>query len=111
MALTNGTVIGVFQGASLAVAFTNPQGLDIIQVINDGGAVIYNLDKNGVATTNPASPSKVDNVPQALYKQFGAGSLALAFSNPGNLDLLQVISPTGGAAVFHVDYLGAAHTP
>lgn len=104
---TNGTEIGVFQGASLAAAFTNPNGLDILQVINFGGTVVYNLTSAGVANTNPASPTAT-----ALFQRNGANSLALAF--PGNsvqqLDLLQVIKPNGGAIVFRVDYLGATHT-
>lgn len=108
---TNGTVVGVFSGMSLATAFVNPQGLDILQVINEGGTVVYHLDKNGVNRTNPASPSKVGGIPMAMYQQNGASSLAVAFFNPGNLDLLQVISPTGQAVVFHVNYLGVASTP
>lgn len=113
MAATNGTVVGVFQGSTLAAAFTNPQQLDILQVVNEGGTVVYNLDRNGVNNTNPVSPTKVGGIPQALYQQNGASSLASAF--PGNaatqLDLLQVISGVGGVLIFHVDYLGVAHTP
>jgi len=55
---TNGTRIGVFQtnlssGSTLAAifadAFSNPAKLDIIQVINVGGNIHYNLDYLGVA--------------------------------------------------------------
>lgn len=109
MAATNGTVIGQFRGTSLVAAFTNPQGLDIIQVVSIGGTVVYNLTSTGVAHTNPVSPSLVHGNPQALYQQNGAASLAAAFTNPSNLDLIQIISPTGGNIVAYVDYLGVVH--
>lgn len=110
MAATNGTVVGVFQGASLHTAFpTNPQSLDILQVINEGGTVVWNLTAAGVANVNPASPSKVAGVPQALYKQVFGASLAAGWTNTSNLDLLQVVGGTGGAMNFYVDYLGTVH--
>lgn len=110
MAATNGTVIGQFRGTSWATAFTNPQQLDILQVLSiTGGTVKYNLTRTGVANTNPVSPTRVHGNPQALYQQNGAASLAAAFTNPLHLDLIQIISPTGGNIVAYVDYLGVVH--
>lgn len=56
---TNGTRIGVFQtnltssattAQLFASAFTNPSLLDILQVINVGGNIHYNLNYLGVAS-------------------------------------------------------------
>jgi hypothetical protein len=55
---TNGTRVGVFQtrlasgqstASYFADAFTNPSQLDILQVINAGGNIHYNLNYLGVA--------------------------------------------------------------
>lgn len=111
MAFTNGTVVGVFQGDSLAAAFPNISQLDLIQVINQGGTVVWNLNYLGVAAANPASPTTgPTGIYSAMLRQFFAPSLAAAFTNLGNLDILQVMK-RNYSPVFHVDYLGVAHTP
>lgn len=103
---SNGTVVGVFSGTSLGAAFTNPQSLDILQVINEGGTVVWNMTSAGVTNTNPASPTAT-----ALYQRVFGATLAVAWENLSQLDLLQVVNPSGQSVVFHVDYLGTAYTP
>lgn len=93
---------------AVATAHVNEQGLDIIQIINQGGKVVWNLDSNGVPHVNPASPSQVSGHYRAAFAQYFGSSLA-AISNPLNLDLYQVHD--GSKVVFHVDYLGNAVTP
>ena len=99
MAATNGTLTGVYQGSSYATAFTNPQSLDLIQVINEGGKIVWNLTSTGVA-----SPTG-----NALLGQYFGSSFAAAFTNPSSLDLIQIVSPVGGNTVNYVDYAGVAH--
>jgi hypothetical protein len=96
---------GSYPGASLAVAFTNPQRLDLLQVVNEGGNVVWSLSASGVASTNPTSPTRT-----AVLGQFEGSSFATAFPNPGRFDILQIVKP-GSGVVFHVDYLGNANTP
>ena len=111
VAFTNGTVVGVFHGGSIALAFTNPSQLDLIQIINQGGKVVWNLNYLGVAATNPTAPTTgPTGIYSAMLRQFFAPSLAAAFTNPGNLDILQIMQRDYNP-IFHVDYLGVAHTP
>jgi hypothetical protein len=115
-ASTNGTVfLGVYSGTSIQNAFANPQGLDIAQVVTRTRQVLWNVDKNGVATSNPANPSTVAGVAQCLLNQGKAATLAIFIQNHNlsgyNLDWLQIISPTGGGVVYHINYLGTASTP
>jgi len=98
------TIVGPYQGASLAAAFTNPEGLDIFQVMNDGSACIYKLTSDGVGVNNPASWTK-----NALLARYQGNTISAAFSNPNNLDLLQIVS-RGGKMVLVVDYTGASRT-
>ena len=100
---TTGTVgIGQFFGTTFEAAFTNPESLDVVQVVNEGGKVVWNLSFNGTGASNPVSPTA-----GALFTYFGS-SFAQAFNtNPDNLDVLQVVQP-GGMAIFSVDYQGNA---
>jgi hypothetical protein len=100
---TNGTVgVGQFFGTTFESAFTNPENLDVLQVVNEGGKVVWNLTFHGVASTNPASPTN-----GALFTYFGS-SFAQAFNtNPDNLDILQVVQ-SGTKVIFSVDYQGNA---
>ena len=101
MAATNGTVFGVFQGTSYATAFAFvPASQDIIQVVNEGGKVVWQLTSAGVANTNPASAST-----NALWRLFGS-SLATAFTNTSSLDLLQIYSGTGETLISRVSSTG-----
>lgn len=85
-------------------AVSNPSGSDVLQVINEGGKVVWNLDKNGNANVNPVSPTF-----GALNTVFGSSFIQAFAPNPYNLDVLQVVSP-GGKVVFSVDYQGNAGT-
>ncbi len=104
--VTVGTVFpGPYYGSSLATAFPNVQKLDIMQVVNEGGKTVWNLNYLGVATTNPTNPT-----PGTLLGVFEGRNFAAAFPNPYQLNVFQVVGP-GGAVVFHVDYQGNAVTP
>ncbi len=103
---TVGTVgFGVLQGQTLSAAVANPSGQDLIQVVNEGNKVVWNLTKSGVSNINPISPT-----PGAVLGQFFGANFAQAFPNPYNLDVLQVVG-AGGAVVFHIDFQGNANTP
>ena len=105
MAATNGTLLGVFSGATFAAAFTNPASLDVLQVVNEGGSVVYSIDSAGTAHTNPTSPTS-----EALMWLLQGSSLANAFQNEANqLDLFQIYSPTGQTLEYYVDFSGVAH--
>lgn len=102
--LQQGAIVGRFSGATVAAAFTNPQHLDLIQVVQpNDGSCIFNVDYLGVAHAG-VSPTG-----QALIGKYSGATLALAFSNPSRLDLIQVIQPNDGTIVYWVDYLGVVH--
>ncbi len=104
--VTRGTIFpGPYYGKSLATAFPNAQKLDIMQVVNEGGSIVWNLNCIGVAATNPMSPT-----PGTLLGVFEGSNFAAAFPNSYQLNVFQIVSP-GGAIVFHVDYQGNAVTP
>jgi hypothetical protein len=46
-AYTSGASFGVFEGTSFANAFPNPLNLDIVQVVNRQGTIVYYIDYNG----------------------------------------------------------------
>lgn len=103
---TSGTILGSFNGANLAQAFTNPNSLDLIQVVNEGGTVVWSLSATGIASVNPSNAT-----PDTILGRFSGSSFATAFPSPdkevGQFDLLQVVK-AGGAIVFRVDYTGAS---
>lgn len=106
-AQTDGTIgAGTYfvEGSTLATAFSNPRNLDLIQVVNNGGKVVWNLTPGGSININPASPS-VD----ALLGRYSGSSFAEAFArNPMQYDVFQVVGPSA-AGIFHVDYACAAY--
>jgi hypothetical protein len=101
---TKGTIVGPYYGATLAQAFTNPQGLDILQVADQDGNCIWKLTNTGATVMNPTSYTS-----EALLARYQGNTIAEAFTNPYNLNLLQILSQ-GGAVVFYVDYTGASHS-
>lgn len=103
-ATTHGAILGQYSGATVAAAFTNPQHLDLIQIIqpNDGSCV-FNVDYLGVAHAG-VSPTG-----QALLGKFSGATIAAAFKNLGHDDLLQIIQPNDGSIVYYLDYLGVNH--
>jgi hypothetical protein len=56
------------EASNLAAAFPNPRKLDLIQVVNSGGQVVWNLMPDGAVHTNPSSPMSA-----ALLGQFSRG--------------------------------------
>ena len=106
MAATNGTVIGVFQGLGWSSAFANPSALDIVQVINEGGAIVWSLNSVGTSFTNPTA---LQYTTGALNTYFGS-SLATAFTNPSSLDLIQIYSGTGETLEQRVSSTGVVST-
>lgn len=100
---TPGTIYGVYNGLNLNAAFSNPNKLDLMQVVNEGNQVVWNLTSSGITNVNPTSPTS-----NALVCQFEGSSFATAFPNPNRLDLMQIQSP-GGGTPFHVDYQGNAN--
>lgn len=105
MAATHGTILGQFSGSTVAGAFTNPQHLDLIQIIQpNDGSIIFNVTYLGVAHS-PASAA----TGQALIGKYSGATIALAFSNPSHLDLMQVYQPNDGSIIWYLDYLGVNH--
>jgi hypothetical protein len=90
-------------GKNLAAAVSNPSKLDILQVVNEGGKVVWNLTSAGIgtATVNPAHPTN-----GALLGQYFGSSFKAAFSNPSNLDVLNVVNPNGGGSVMRLTSAG-----
>jgi len=86
------------------MAFSNPQGLDILQIVDDGMKVVWSLSALGVATNNPTNPT-----PNAILGKLYGSSFTTSFTNPYNLNILQV-KTSGGKVVFAIDYLGNAST-
>ena len=108
-------------GASVLAAYPNVGGpllnLDLLQIVNEGGAILLNVDKAGVVH-NPAvaATTAAGGIGQAVVGQFQtrlasgttAALFADAFSNPSSLDILQVIN-IGGNVSYWLDSLGVAH--
>jgi hypothetical protein len=96
---------------SFQSAFTNPLKLDIVQIVNQGGVVVWNLTYLGISTNNPTTWTKSQTgVPIALLGQFFAPSFVEAFTNPGQLDILQIVAP-GDGMLAHTNYFGVAYLP
>ena len=98
----NSAAVGQFYGTTFESAFTNPESLDVLQVVNQGGEVVWNLTFNGVGSNNPISPTN-----GALFTYFGSSFVQAFNPNPSKLDVLQVAQP-GGKVIFSVDYKGNA---
>jgi hypothetical protein len=100
---TIGTVFpGPYRGDTLQEAFSNRSGEDILQIVNQGGSVIWNLDADGVATDNPN-----DATPYAVLARFQGETFAEVFENPYSKNILQVFN-RGGDIIFYVDFEGRA---
>jgi hypothetical protein len=91
---------------AIATAHTNVSGLDLYQVINQSGKVVWSLSSSGVVTLNPVNPSAT-----ALMGRHEGTSFATAFPDPTGqkLDIYQIHD--GSKVVYHVDYQGNAFTP
>lgn len=123
MAATGQAVLGRFSGASWAAAFgvnSNNANLDLLQIVNVGDTIygaspviMVNVDYQGNVHNPPVSPTNGTTIGQffttaangSTTAQFFAG----AFTNPLNLDIVQLASATGGNILKYIDYLGVSH--
>lgn len=111
---------GRFQGTSWATAFgLQSNSLDILQIVDDsdisvGAPVVrVNVDSNGVVHNPASNPTNGTNAGVYLTRlgsgQSTAAYFADAFNNPSNLDIIQLISPTGGSILNWIDFQGVSH--
>lgn len=117
MAATSQAVLIRAAGASLAAAFPQINGVsknyDLLQIVNEGGNVLLNVDYAGVVH-NPASGATGLNVRIGRFLTRLSSSattaqlFADAFKNFDNEDIIQVQN-VGGNISYYLDYLGVAH--
>jgi len=118
MAATATAVLESINGTSWANAFQQVggpvQNLDLLQIVSPTGeTVLLNVDYNGVVH-NPASNATTPNTRVGQFRSniasgTTAALFAATFTNPSNLDILQIISPTGGLVENYIDYQGVSH--
>jgi len=89
------------------------QNLDLLQIVDEGQGVVLNVDHAGVVH-NPASSATNGTRVGVFQTKLASGDttahyFADAFTNLAKLDILQVISPTGGSVLKYLDYLGVSH--
>jgi hypothetical protein len=126
MAATNGTILGQYNGVSLAAAFSNPSSLDLLQIVdNNGGKILANVNSAGTVTLNPTTATTGTILGQ--FESGGSSTLASIFAsafnyplgNPNNLDIFQVYSQikapasagSGGQVLIgRLSYLGVYST-
>ena len=93
------------------------QNLDLIQIVGQGGSILLNVDYLGTVH-NPAvgATTSAGGIGQTRIGQFQsrltssattAQLFADAFSNPSQLDIIQVINE-GGNVHYNLNYLGVA---
>ena len=115
MAATGVALIQQQEGTSWATAWpqvNTSQNLDILNIIDEGGNVLLNVDYAGVVH-NPASgatgsQTRVGQFATRLTSGTTAQLFADAFANPSQLDIIQIIS-VGGAIAKYLDYAGVSH--
>jgi hypothetical protein len=115
MAATPTAMLRQQAGSSWATAFPqvgNAVNNDILNIVDEGGNVLLNVDYAGVVH-NPASAATGGNTRIGQFQTrrtsgTTAQLFADAFSNPSNLDIVQVIN-VGGNVVKYIDYLGVSH--
>jgi len=114
-------VLAQIAGQSLVTALANVggplQNLDVLQIVDDNGNnVLLNVDFNGVvrkpATSNQSGAADNTRLGQFQTTLSSSASVAQlfanAFTNPSNLDIIQVIN-VGGNVSYWLDFLGVAH--
>lgn len=120
MAATGTAVIASQPGTSWDNAFPQvtpngvaSQNLDLLQIVDEGQGVVLNVDHAGVVhnpAVNATNGTRVGVFQTTLAAaDTTAHYFANAFANPSNLDILQVISPTGGSVVKFLDFQGVSH--
>jgi hypothetical protein len=101
-----------------AFSFNEAQNLDLLQIVNQGDnsggtpTVVLNVDFKG-NVHNPAVAPTNGTTLGVYFANLPAGSttaafFALAFVNPAQLDIVQIINP-GGNISYWLDFLGVAH--
>lgn len=114
MANTATALLSRKQGPSLATVSSqlDSRNLDTLQIVDEGGGVLLNVDYAGVVHNPAVSPTaSSQKAPYQTRLTSGATTAQLfaeAFSNPSQLDILQVIN-IGGNISYYLDYLGVAH--
>ena len=102
---TGTTVAGAFPQTILG------QDIDLLQIVDKGGAVLVNVDYTGGVHGPASSPTKDTRIGKFLTRlasgQSTAAYFADAFTNPSKLDILQVINK-GGNIHYYLNYAGAA---
>jgi hypothetical protein len=93
------------------------QNLDLIQIVGEGGKIYLNVDYAGTVHNPAVSPTTTaGGIGQTRVGQYQsrlsssattAQLFADAFSNPSQLDILQVINE-GGNVHYNLNYLGVA---
>lgn len=114
MAATSEALIGRLQGTSWATAFANNvQTLDIIQIVDHSGNILVNVASDGTVNKPASSPTNGTHYGPYYTRLTSAATLAAivadTFTNEDNEDILQLISPTGGAILNYIDYQGVSH--
>lgn len=115
MAATQFAVLQRQQGSSVITAW--PQvgnvnsNLDLIQILNEGGSTLVNVDFTGKVNFPAVSPTNGTRVGVYYTRQSASASLAQifadTFTNPSQLDILQVIN-NGGNVSYYLNYQGVA---
>jgi len=117
MAATLQALLQSINGSSWATAYPQVQGiaqnLDLLQIVSPNGeSVLLNVDYAGVVH-NPASGNTNGTRIGQFKSNIASGTtealFAATFTNPSNLDILQVVSPAGGNVVKYIDYAGVSH--
>ena len=120
MAASGTELIAAQQGTSWDTAWpqvspngVGSQNLDLIQIVDQGGLVVLNVDHAGVVH-NPKSNATNGTRVGVFQTRLASGDttahyFADAFTNPSQSDILQVINPSGGNVVNYLDYLGVSH--
>jgi hypothetical protein len=87
------------------------QNLDLIQIMSISGSVLLNVDYQGTVHKPAVAATNGTRIGQFLTRLSSSSSTAQlfadAFSNPSNLDILQVIN-AGGNIHYNLNYLGVA---
>ena len=118
----NGGSIQVVGGASVQQAWPNvggpAQNLDLLQIIDGNGNILVNVDylgtvhkpaSNATTTGGGIGATRIGQFKTYLTSASTTAQLfAAAFSNPSQLDIIQVIVQ-GGNVAYWLDFLGVSH--
>lgn len=89
------------------------QNLDLIQIVdNNGLSVLCNVDSTGAVHTPAVSPTNGTRIGQFVSRLSSSATTAQlfadAFTNPSQLDIIQVIVPNSGSVHYSLSYQGVA---